>query len=113
MTDRDGATLLDLHRAARLVRDFVADLADESAFLNDPKTQSAVLYQIAVIGEAVGRLSDAFKESHPNVPWRDIRGMRNFVVHVYDDVDMLRVWDVAQINVPDLIDEIEPLLPRP
>ena len=113
MTDRDRATLLDIHRAARHIIDFVADVPGEAAFLDDPKTQSAVLYQIAIIGEAVGRLSDDFKDDHPRTPWRDIRGMRNFVVHVYDDVDMLRVWDVVQNNVPDLIDGLEPLLPRP
>ena len=43
MTDRDRATLLDLHRAARHVIDFVADVPDEAAFLDDPQTQSAVL----------------------------------------------------------------------
>ena len=56
MTDRDRATLLDIHRVARHVIDFVADVPDEAAFLDDPKTQSAVLYQIAIIGDLIDGL---------------------------------------------------------
>ena len=112
-TDRDLAVLLDINRAARQIIDFVDDVPDEPAFLHDLKTQSAVLYQISIIGEAVGRLSDDFKNDHPDVPWRDIRGMRNIILHAYDNVDMPRVWDVVQNDVPDLLDEIAPLLPSP
>ncbi len=111
MTDRDAATLLDIHRAAGQIVDFVADIPDAQAYLEDPKTQSAVLFQIAIIGEAVGRLSQHFKDDHPEIPWSDIRGMRNFIVHAYDYIDEVRVWDVVQKDVPSLRDKLEPLLP--
>ncbi len=113
MTDRDLAVLLDINRAARQIIDFVNDVPNEKAFLHDLKTQSAVLYQISIIGEAVGRLSDEFKDDHPDVPWRDIRGMRNIILHAYDNVDMPRVWDVVENDIPDLLETLDPLLPRP
>jgi len=113
MTDRDLAVLLDINQAARQIIDFVDDVPNETAFLHDLKTQSAVLYQISIIGEAVGRLSDEFKNDHPDVRWRDIRGMRNIILHAYDNVDMPRVWDVVENDVPDLLEMFDPLLPRP
>jgi uncharacterized protein with HEPN domain len=64
---RDDATLLDIVNAARLIQTFIQDMTQE-AFLVDLKTQSAVLHQITVIGEAVKRLSQAFRERHPILP---------------------------------------------
>ena len=61
---RDDAVLLDLVNAAHLIQSFVRDMTKES-FMADLKTQSAVLHQVAVIGEAVKRLSQGFRESHP------------------------------------------------
>ncbi len=69
MTERDHATLLDIERAARLAGAFVSDI-DQAAFLADLKSQSAVLHQLAVIGEAVKRLSPEFRSAHPILPWR-------------------------------------------
>lgn len=65
---RDEAVLLDLARAARLVLEFKAGM-DEAAFLDDLKTQSSVLHQLMVMGEAVKRLSTEFRDQHPEIPW--------------------------------------------
>ena len=62
---RNEAILLDIARAARLARDFVAGMTKEE-FLADLKTQSAVLYQLLVLGEAVKRLSGQFRSQHPS-----------------------------------------------
>lgn len=72
---RDDATLLDIVNAARLTQTFIQDMTE--AFLVDLKTQSAVLHQITVIGEAVKRLSQAFRERHPILPWPLMAGMRD------------------------------------
>ena len=77
---RDDATLLDILRAARLAVAFMGDL-DKTAFLNDFKTQSAILYQLLVLGEAVKRLSEGFRMSHSAVAWRMIAGMRDQLIH--------------------------------
>jgi uncharacterized protein with HEPN domain len=85
---RDDATLLDIANAAQLVTDFVRGLSRED-FLDDIKTQSAVLYQLLVVGEAVKRLSADFRALHSEVPWLLIAGMRDHLIHGYDLVD----WD--------------------
>ncbi len=108
---RDDATLLDIAKAARLVSVFIAGMTKES-FLDDVKTQSSVLYQLAVIGEAVKRLSQEFRTQHPDVPWQLIAGMRDHIIHGYDVVDWDEVWKTATRDVSDLLARIEPWLPK-
>ncbi len=108
---RDEATLLDIARAARSVLVFTQGLEKEE-FLEDFKTQSAVLYQLIVIGEAVKRLSFDFRSQHPEILWTLIAGMRDHLIHGYDVVDWDEVWKTATSDVPDLVSKIEPLLPR-
>jgi uncharacterized protein with HEPN domain len=108
---RDDATLLDILRAARLAVAFIGDL-DKPAFLHDLKTQSAVLHQLLVLGEAVKRLSEGFRTSHPTIPWRMIAGMRDQLIHAYDAVDLDEIWKTVSIDIPNLIILSEPLEPR-
>jgi uncharacterized protein with HEPN domain len=108
---RDNVTLLDIARAARLVLDFTRG-TDQVAFFNDLRTQSAVLHQLLVIGEAVRRLSRDFRESYPEMPWSLIAGMRDKLIHSYDQVDLDEVWGTVEKDVPELLSFIEPLLPR-
>ncbi|MCY7392617.1 MAG: DUF86 domain-containing protein [Leptolyngbyaceae cyanobacterium CAN_BIN12] len=68
MTDRDDASLLDMARAARLALEFIQGMS-EAEFAVDRKTQSAVLDQIAILGEAVKRLSVDFRTRYPEIPW--------------------------------------------
>lgn len=107
---RDDATLLDIAKAARLLADFLRDV-DREAFFASAEKQSAVLYQVAVIGEAVKRLSSTFRKQQPHVPWRDIAGMRDRAIHGYDRLILDRVWIVANQEVPALLAQIESLLP--
>jgi uncharacterized protein with HEPN domain len=108
---RDSATLLDILKAARLAVQFKAGL-DKVAFLDDLKTQSAILHQLLVLGEAVKRVSEEFRAHHPEVPWRMIAGMRNKVIHEYDDVDLDEAWTTVSSDIPRLIALLEPLAPR-
>jgi uncharacterized protein with HEPN domain len=106
---RDEATLLDIVQAARLVIEFKQGM-DKPAFLEDAKTQSAILHQLMVIGEAVKRLSRGFRARHPQIPWALIAAMRDKLIHAYDIVDLDEVWKTAEVDVPDLLSAIEPLL---
>lgn len=107
---RDDANLLDILTAARLALTFTEDL-DEAAFFEDPKTQSAVRHQLLIVGEAVKRLSTEFRDRHDQIPWRLIAGMRDHLIHEYDDVDMGEVWRTVIRDLPALISAIEPLSP--
>lgn len=108
---RDDATLLDILKAARLVAEFKGKLAKKD-FLHDVKTQSAILHQLLVIGEAVKRLSEDFRNHHPKIPWARIAGMRDKLIHEYDAVDLEEVWKTVTKDVPLLISFLEPLVPR-
>jgi uncharacterized protein with HEPN domain len=108
---RDEATLLDIARAATFVLEFKQDV-DKDEFLKDYKTQSAVLHQLMVMGEAVKRISPDFRTRHPEVPWSLVAGMRDRLIHGYDIVDLDEVWRTAEVDVPELLALIEPLLPK-
>ena len=107
---RDEGTLLDMARAARAILTFVQGLQKED-FLEDLKTQSAVLYQLIVIGEAVKGLSFELREQHPEIPWAAMAGMRDYLIHGYDIVDWDEVWRTATRDVPDLLHKLEAFLP--
>ncbi|HEY9623374.1 MAG TPA: DUF86 domain-containing protein [Crinalium sp.] len=79
----------------------------------DEEKLSAVLYQIIIIGEATKRLSPQFREQYPEIPWKQIAGMRDVITHHYEGVDTNVVWNVIQNNLPPLIGALEPLLPPP
>ena len=108
---RDDAHVLDILKAARLAIEFKGS-ADKAAFLADAKTQSAVLHQLLVIGEAVKRLSPEFRAAHPEVPWRLIAGTRDKLIHFYEGVDLEEVWKMVTSDLPELIRLIEPLAPE-
>ena len=84
---------------------------DYGVFFKDLKTQSSVIHQLLQIGEAVKYLSDEFKNNHPMVPWRKIAGMRDRLIHQYHNIDIEEVWDTVTLNIPQLIEYIEPLVP--
>ena len=108
---RDEGSLLDIAKAGRAVLTFTEGLQKEQ-FLEDFKTQSAVLYQLIVIGEAVKRLSFELRQQHPEIPWAPMAGMRDHLIHGYDVVDWDEVWRTATRDVPDLLNKLEAFLPQ-
>ena len=104
------APLTDIVTAASRIVRFVAGV-DFAAFMENDEKQSAVFGQIIIIGEAANRLPQNFLDAHAEVPWRKMIGMRNRVVHGYDEVDWDIVWQVAGDEVPELIHRLRPLLP--
>lgn len=103
---RDDAHLLDILKAARLAIEF-RGLGQKADFLKDAKTQSAVLHQLLIIGEAVKRLSPEFRVEHPEVPWKLIAGTRDKLIHFYEGVDLEEVWNMVISDLPYLIRQIE------
>lgn len=98
--------------AIRLARGYIEGLAKED-FLADRRTQQAVILNIVIIGEAATQLAaeyPAFSEQHPEVPWKQMRGMRNRMAHGYFEIDLNIVWDTVQISLSDLEPKIQRLL---
>jgi uncharacterized protein with HEPN domain len=109
---RDSASLLDIVSAARRVLQF-AEGFDKAALATNEEKQSALLYQVIVIGEATKRLSSEFRSQHPEVPWKAIAGMGDILVHQYDRINLHTLWDAIQADIPELLVMLEPLLPNP
>ena len=95
--------------AAREAAGFVA----ARAYLDlhsDRQLTLALVKEIEIIGEAAARLSDETKVAIPGIPWVDVIGMRNRLVHVYFDIDLERLWDTVQQDLPQLAAELDRVL---
>lgn len=79
-------------------------------FTKDSKTVHAVIRAIEVIGEAAVKISEEYKDLHSEIPWIDIVGMRNHLIHVYFDIEYETVWRTVKTDIPKLILMIKPLL---
>lgn len=79
-------------------------------FAADRKTIDAVIRNFTVIGEAASHLPEEFIKKHPDLPWREMRDMRNIVVHEYFGVDNLILWETAQKNLPPILPLLKNLL---
>jgi uncharacterized protein with HEPN domain len=82
----------------------------KAAFMQDLMRQSAVLRQLEVMGEAAKHVSPSFKAAYPHIPWRQITGMRDILIHAYNRVDLDIVWTATQVSIPQLIPQLEALI---
>jgi uncharacterized protein with HEPN domain len=80
---------------------FIADMTYEE-FLKDEKTIFAVIRAIEVIGEALKHVPPEFRQKFSNIPWRDITGMRDILIHEYFGVDLETVWETVKTDIPSM-----------
>jgi uncharacterized protein with HEPN domain len=93
--------LLDMLDASEKVTAFITGMT-EAQFLRDDKTQFAVVRGLEIIGEAAKKIPDSARAKYPHVPWREIAGMRDKLVHDYIGVDAKVVWKTAMEDVPKI-----------
>jgi uncharacterized protein with HEPN domain len=74
---------------------------NNAEFLASSEKRYATIKQIEIIGEACNRLSEDFKATHPQIPWKPINGFRNISIHEYFGVNFHIVWEIATINLPE------------
>lgn len=97
-----------MQEAVQLASSYVERLSKDD-FLADKRTQQAVIMNLVIIGEAAAKLlqnSTEFLEQYPEVPWRNMRGMRNRIAHGYFDIDLNVVWDTVQTALPSLAERL-------
>jgi uncharacterized protein with HEPN domain len=107
---RDEAYFLDVLLMAKDAREFTKGLHKE-AFVSDRMKQCAVIRCLEVIGEAVKRLSGEAQAKLPQIPWTKMARMRDLLIHAYDRVDLDKVWDTVQNDLPGLISALEEIVP--
>jgi uncharacterized protein with HEPN domain len=108
--NRDLQSLLDIVQSAEQVIEYVANVSWEN-FLNDVQLQDSVIRRLTVIGEAANRVSEERRLSLSSIEWSKIRGLRNRLVHEYDEIDLMIVWQIAQTEMTELVSTIKPVIP--
>ena len=99
----------DILAAISAIEDYVRDMTYEQ-FAVDRKTREAVIYNLAVIGEAAASIPDEVQQKHPEISWDDMRRMRNVVVHIYFGVELAVVWQTIHEDLPPLVDKLRAIL---
>ncbi len=107
---RDLQFLLDMLQSAELIMTYTAQCSKDE-FVENVQLQDSVIRRLLVIAEAARRVSDATRQTLPNISWQEINGIRNRLVHEYDDVNLNIVWDVVQAEIPTLIEELKLKIP--
>jgi uncharacterized protein with HEPN domain len=100
---RDAGYLWDMLDAARTVKQLSSN-QDFTQYSNDRRTQLAVERSLEIIGEAASRVSTSFRNAHPEIPWRQIIGQRNVLIHEYGEIKQERIWKTVKENIPQLIE---------
>jgi uncharacterized protein with HEPN domain len=83
---------------------------DKTSFLDDKRTQSAVVMSLVIMGEASTKVMDRhaeFAQRHAEIPWRSMRAMRNRIAHGYFEIDLELVWDTVQTALPALLAQLK------
>jgi len=110
--NRTADYLVHMQPAAGEAVGFIEGLTRED-FLEDRRTQQAVVMSLIIIGEAATKImiaDEAFTQMHPHLPWRSMRGMRNRIAHGYFDIDLDVVWETVVTALPELLEQLR-LLP--
>lgn len=110
MKDRDRLFLGHVLSAINSIESFTAE--GQNAFMGDSKTQSAVIRQLEIIGEAVKNLSPELTGAETAIPWRQIAGTRDRLIHAYFSVDLDSVWAMVEQDLPTLKNEVGRILDK-
>lgn len=109
-SNRDAASLWDMVQAIRLVQSFIVDSNYED-YLDSRRDQMAVERGLEILDEPARRVSDEFQQAHPEIDWRNTIGLRNVIIHRYEQVQQDRIWAIVMTTLPVLLAQLEPLIP--
>jgi uncharacterized protein with HEPN domain len=101
--------LKDIKDALKKIENFTVG-QDFESFIKDDKTTFAVIRALEIIGEAARKVPKSFRKLYPNIPWQDMAGMRDKLIHDYFGVDLRVVWKTLQIDLPPLKRVIEEVI---
>lgn len=106
---RDIGYFSDILDSSRLAVEYLEKISFDE-FIKSTAIQDAVIRRIEIIGEAANRISETSREKYDHLPWTEMKGMRNLLIHEYDEIDLKEVWNTVKNDLPALIKEIEKIL---
>jgi len=89
------------------IKEYIKHCSGIDDFQKNIEIQDAVMHRLAIIGEAVKRLPKAIRDENPQVPWKDISGTRDILIHDYNNVNFNKVWDIVTNDLEPLEKEIK------
>jgi len=98
----------DIIESGQKILDYTIGLTFDE-FISDTKTIDAVVRNFEIIGEAANRLPQEFKDQHPDIDWKKIKGFRNRIVHDYFGIDYSIVWQIKENFLPEMIEKLRTL----
>jgi len=101
--------LRDINTSIKNINEFIQGMTLDQ-FISDDKTSSAVIRKFEIIGEASKNIPEEIKEKYPQIPWKDIAGMRDKLIHAYSKVDLTLVWKTIHKRLPELKSFIDDFL---
>jgi len=107
--NKDKAYVDDVLNAMRDVRAYVGNMSFE-AFAADQMKVDATHRKLEIMGEATKRLSPALRDAHPEIPWKKMAGMRDKLIHGYDEIELDEVFNAVTVVIPPLIPKVEAIL---
>lgn len=110
MSRDEQERLRDIKDAITAIREHLANAGEASAAKEDSLLHDALLFQFVVIGEAVKHLAPETRESTPEIPWADIAGLRDLIAHEYFRIDIHRVHEIVERDLPPLERAIDQLV---
>lgn len=113
MSREERERLRDIDDAIRAIREHLARAGEEPADSDNPLLHDALLFQFVVIGEAVKNLTPETRESAPEIPWSDVAGLRDLIAHEYFRIEIKRVLEIVERDLPALERAMERLLGGP
>lgn len=108
--ERIYAYLWDMREACQLIMRFLENISYEQ-YSTDKLVQSAVERQLMIIGEAARRIPFDYQETHPDLPWKKLIGLRNILTHEYGEIKQDRIWLIVKKSVPKLFHQLKSLIP--
>ena len=112
MSERGIAeSLSDILEAIKRAQDYISGM-DYQTFLKDLKTRDAVIRNLEILGEAAKNINDDFRNQNPEVPWKEMSGLRDKLVHHYFGVNFEIVWTIIHDELPDTQKNIEMILDK-
>jgi len=107
---RDYAYLFDILDSARAAMSYAGGKTWKQ-FSTDHLLQDAIVRRLEIIGKASGRISAETQKKYPQLPWQEMKGMCNRIIHEYDSIELDIIWDIIQKDLPILVSELEKTIP--